>query len=257
MVASTIPPLATTSPSTSTMNPTTTEHDFRFPRRPFKRGSFYDTPAGSTGSAAGRNSHSIDSRSPAAAASAKNNANHPIIADQDSPGDWRLQELSLDLANPLPDTSSSGRMSHLLQAPLFPTLRNDMAGSDESLEQLHENDPLATQVWKFFRNTKRTLPNQARLENLTWRMMYGSSRKHKQEQQERYVFMLLRPAAIPTLPAFPALPAVPLRTIHPSFRLSLVKLPWTTNFFRTLRICPNPGGPSCICIGSLHVKSPI
>ena len=42
---------------------------------------------------------------------------------------------------------------------------------DEQPEELARQDPLGIQIWKHYTNTKNNLPNQQRLENLTWRMM--------------------------------------------------------------------------------------
>jgi GATA-binding protein len=68
---------------------------------------------------------------------------------------------------------------------LFPFLQNGLADSDRSIDKMQHDDPLATQVWKFFARTKQQLPSQHRMENLTWRMMALSMRKHKEEQQQR------------------------------------------------------------------------
>lgn len=137
------------------MNPTTTEHDFRFPRRPFEP-SF---------------GHHTESFRPS-----KDNA------DENSPGDLRIHELNLDM-----DFTKTDNPAHFdfLQTSLFPNLRNGMSGNSESLEQMQQNDPLATQIWRFFRNTKQSLPSQDRMVNLTWRMMHLSLRRRKQEEDAR------------------------------------------------------------------------
>lgn len=203
MAASTSSPLGIASPP-ATMNPTTTEHDYRFPRRPFERGGVHADRRPSAESSQPQSSASTKQQAAAAA------------AESTSPGDWRLQELSLDLP------TANGRPSKphaLLTTSLFPSLQNDIAGPDESIDHIQENDPLAVQVWKFFRNTKQSLPNQDRMENLTWRMMYANMRKCRQEQQERYgpfplVFLLLvialcsfcshfRSLGFPGFPSFP------------------------------------------------------
>lgn len=51
-------------------------------------------------------------------------------------------------------------------------------------EEMQKKDPLGTQIWKLYSRTKTQLPNQERLENLTWRMM-AMNLKRKQEEQER------------------------------------------------------------------------
>lgn len=163
------------------MNTTTTEHDYRFPRRPFEKGGTYaDHPSAESPSQSPVSTKK--DADPAAAAAAATAA--AAAADQDSPGDWRLQELNLDISKA---DGKSPKSYDLLKTSLFPDLRSDIAGTDESLEQMRENDPLAIQVWTFFRKTKQILPNQQRMENLTWRMMYANLRKRALEEQERYV----------------------------------------------------------------------
>lgn len=72
----------------------------------------------------------------------------------------------------------------LLGPAIFPSLENGIADSDQSIGKMQQDDPLATQIWKFFAKTKQQLPNQHRMENLTWRMMSLNMRKEKQKQQE-------------------------------------------------------------------------
>lgn len=125
-------------------NPTITEHDYRFPRRPSEPG-------------AGRDE----------------------VKDEGSPGDLRIRELNLDMA--AMNTSSAARHD-LLQTSLFSHLENDLSGSKQTLAEMQDQDPLAMQVWKFFIKTKQSLPKQERLENLTWRMMHSSLRKGREQQ---------------------------------------------------------------------------
>ncbi|ORY67385.1 uncharacterized protein BCR38DRAFT_156674 [Pseudomassariella vexata] len=142
MAAITASPPATADPTTA-MNPTTTEHDFRFPRRPLEA----DT---------------IIAR----------------IDNETSPGELRMQELNLDFARP------SSAHHNLLDSSIFPTWRHGMASTKDSLEQMQQNDPLATQVWRFFSKTKQSLPSQERMENLTWRMMHTKLRTQRQKPEE-------------------------------------------------------------------------
>ncbi|KAM0583321.1 hypothetical protein ACHAP6_008482 [Verticillium nonalfalfae] len=58
-----------------------------------------------------------------------------------------------------------------------------MGASGDTPELLQQEDPLATQVWKFFSKTKQSLPNQERMENLTWRMMAMNMKKKRQEEE--------------------------------------------------------------------------
>lgn len=145
MAATTVTPMATASPA-FTMDPTSTEHDWRFPRR----------PAGSENP-------------------------HMMRADDDIRAS--LRELNGDLDGAYDDAASS----KLLGPALFPLLQDANADSNESLDQMQQDDPLATQVWKFFARTKQQLPNQHRMENLTWRMMALGMRRHKQQMQKKYV----------------------------------------------------------------------
>ncbi|UNI24329.1 Sodium- and chloride-dependent GABA transporter 1 [Purpureocillium takamizusanense] len=138
MHASTATPTATSRPIVA-MDPTTTEHDFRFPRRPDRR----------------------------AAAAANDQSSRPGAVDQSK--------------RDLIQRTYASANDNLLGTPLFPTLQSD---SPQSVDEMQDDDPLATQVWKFFKSTKQQLPNQQRMENLTWRMMALSMRKKKQLEEE-------------------------------------------------------------------------
>lgn len=50
-------------------------------------------------------------------------------------------------------------------------------------DEMAKKDPLATQVWKMYAKQKSTLPNGARMENLTWRMMALTLRKKKEQER--------------------------------------------------------------------------
>jgi GATA-binding protein, other eukaryote len=50
----------------------------------------------------------------------------------------------------------------------------------ESPEEMRRKDPLGTQIWKLYSKTKTRLPNQERLENLTWRMMAMNLKRREQ-----------------------------------------------------------------------------
>lgn len=47
---------------------------------------------------------------------------------------------------------------------------------------MQKQDPLGTQIWKLYSRTKSRLPNQKRMENLTWRMMAMNLRCWEQQQ---------------------------------------------------------------------------
>lgn len=52
---------------------------------------------------------------------------------------------------------------------------------DETGEALSKKDPIAAQVWRMFNKAKQTLPNGARMENLTWRLMSMTLKKRREE----------------------------------------------------------------------------
>lgn len=89
---------------------------------------------------------------------------------------------SLDLPTPEPIASTS-----LLRDAVFPDWKDaSTADALESPEEMQKKDPLGTQIWKLYSRTKTRLPNQERMENLTWRMMAMNLRKREQNR-EMYV----------------------------------------------------------------------
>ncbi|EON98779.1 putative nitrogen regulatory protein area protein [Phaeoacremonium minimum UCRPA7] len=91
-----------------------------------------------------------------------------------------LQEFRWDL-----DSTYHSAQNSLFKTDSFPTFHDGMAGMSDSPEELQRQDPLATQVWRFFSKTKQMLPNQERMENLTWRMMHLNMRKRAQTEEAR------------------------------------------------------------------------
>lgn len=83
----------------------------------------------------------------------------------------------------LPDPDEVAR-DELLRDTVFPAWRDDSGGDPtlESPEELQKKDPLGTQIWKLYSRTKTRLPNQERMENLTWRMMAMNLRRREQMQ---------------------------------------------------------------------------
>lgn len=125
------------------------DHDFRFPRRP-------DNQSASVLN----NSHNNDTKSSGASA--------------------RAQDGKLDYS------ASKRARNDLLGECFFPTWKDGTAGEElDNTDEMQKKDPLATQIWKLYSKTKKQLPNQERLENLTWRMMAMSLRKRKQEEESR------------------------------------------------------------------------
>ncbi|OJD13980.1 hypothetical protein AJ78_05640, partial [Emergomyces pasteurianus Ep9510] len=72
----------------------------------------------------------------------------------------------------------------LLRESVFPDWRDGTHGGGyQDTDEMQKQDPLATQIWKLYSRTKSQLPNQERMENLTWRMMAMNLRK-KREREE-------------------------------------------------------------------------
>lgn len=139
-------------PSTAT---SITEHDFRFPRRPTvpKLGDFRKPPTPQIGRT--------------------NNTKTQIT------GAGNEQD-KLDFS------AGSSARKELLRESFFPAWKDDSARDElESPDEMQKKDPLATQIWRLYSKTKQQLPNQERMENLTWRMMAMSLRKRKQEEAAR------------------------------------------------------------------------
>lgn len=104
------------------------------------------------------------------------------------PRDIPSHKAAAQSQKPLPQSPSQS--SGLLGASLFPSL--DDVGASGNINQMQTDDPLAAQIWKFFSKTKQQLPNQQRMENLTWRMMALNMRKRQQEESRQgYVFILV------------------------------------------------------------------
>ena len=158
-----------------------TEHDFRFPRRP--------------GADAGRGVF----KSPSFAAHAQPRHLSSTTV-RSGPGGLRaeLQGLRLDLAAsaastaaatmaPAPATATPNPVRYdLLRASAFtPFQTTAAADSSQRPEDMRRQDPIAHQVWRFFAKTKQALPEQERMENLTWRMMHLTLRKRRQAEAAR------------------------------------------------------------------------
>ena len=55
---------------------------------------------------------------------------------------------------------------------------------DNGPEDMAKADPLATQIWRMYAKHREQLPNAARMENLTWRMMSLTLRKQRDEKED-------------------------------------------------------------------------
>ncbi|KAK0729789.1 hypothetical protein B0H67DRAFT_638364 [Lasiosphaeris hirsuta] len=165
MATSTAIPTATSSPLMS-MNPTTTEHDFRFPRRPDAATGVFVKGNSSPASHHARTQHPAGLRA-------------------------ELHNLHLDFSAPTPATTTRATPTFtrahddLLRASAFtPFESTAAAGLAQSPDEMQKLDPLAMQIWRFFHQTKLALPNQERIENLTWRMMHTELRKRCRAEAE-------------------------------------------------------------------------
>lgn len=159
------------------MHPTITEHDYRFPRRP--------DPHRSTDRIFAR----MDSQDGHVALT---NGNAAAAAAMTS------------------GQPASSSKNNILNAALFDGFQKVEASSseqDDDFEKMMQSeDPLAAQIWKFFTRTKQQLPNQQRMENLTWRMMALNLRRRQQQQQReqqqqkthnRYYYIFLSSRLMP------------------------------------------------------------
>ena len=101
----------------------------------------------------------------------------PTTTDHDS----NHSPVNLDIS-----TESQNTRKDLLRESFFPGWKNDAAGAGlANPAEMQKQDPLATQIWKLYSKTKTQLPNQERMENLTWRMM-AMNLKRKEREQARY-----------------------------------------------------------------------
>ncbi|KIX10402.1 uncharacterized protein Z518_01484 [Rhinocladiella mackenziei CBS 650.93] len=91
----------------------------------------------------------------------------------------KSQSPNLDLST----SETIARNEQLLREAVFPGWKDDPRSDElESPEELQKKDPLGTQIWKLYSRTKSRLPNQERMENLTWRMMAMNLRRREQKQ---------------------------------------------------------------------------
>lgn len=165
----------------ASLNPPSTEHDWRFPRRPTD-----DADSGADAMKFDRPEDAAVSKSTGTASSPnKPKTKHSCASDARRTAGLRdtVKQLRFDLS----DTVSAAQ-TRLSKAQAFRGFSDGIAGMSASPEELAKEDPLATQVWRFYAKTKQNLPNQERMENLTWRMMAVNLRKQSQagDESNRY-----------------------------------------------------------------------
>jgi GATA-binding protein len=79
-----------------------------------------------------------------------------------------------------PPHAEQARKELLREADFLAWQRSPGANLDDDPQEMQKQDPLGTQIWKLFKNTKSQLPNQERMENLSWRMMAMNLRRREQ-----------------------------------------------------------------------------
>lgn len=101
-------------------------------------------------------------------------ASNPKFKTNDTPSS------NLDLSTP----DSQARNELLRNSAFADWDDHDTASSAlDNPDELQKQDPLGTQIWKLYSRTKSRLPNQERMENLTWRMMAMNLRRREQQMQ--------------------------------------------------------------------------
>jgi GATA-binding protein, other eukaryote len=184
------------------MSPTSTEHDFRFPRRPAdsgpgdmkakqsERAASASTSASARARASARTNKKgsgaaspVANRSPRTTHRTNNNNNNNNKSKNTADMRGSLKEVRFDLSRTI--DSARGTLS---KTDAFAGFHDGIAGMSDSPTDLGKDDPLAAQVWRFFSKTKQRLPNQERMENLTWRMMHTSLRNQRlaNDESSRY-----------------------------------------------------------------------
>ncbi|OQE17912.1 hypothetical protein PENSTE_c019G00665 [Penicillium steckii] len=95
--------------------------------------------------------------------------------------DSQMMSDDLSLSSPFSPTTSNNN-DNFLQDPIFPEWKTGTPRGGDNPDDLQKQDPLAAQIWRLYTRTKSQLPNQERMENLTWRMMAMSLKRKEREQ---------------------------------------------------------------------------
>ncbi|KAJ6095211.1 Nitrogen regulatory protein nrfA [Penicillium sp. IBT 16267x] len=95
--------------------------------------------------------------------------------------DSHMMSDDFSFGSPFSPTSSTAQ-DGLLNDPIFPEWRSGAPRGGDNPDELQRQDPLAAQIWRLYTKTKANLPNQERMENLTWRMMAMSLKRKEREQ---------------------------------------------------------------------------
>ncbi|RDL37013.1 Glucocorticoid receptor-like (DNA-binding) [Venustampulla echinocandica] len=136
---------APSNPTPSSSSTSITDHDYRFPRRP---------------------AHQQQSEARTTVAGPHTNGSFSAARDK------------------LDHSATASARKELLRESFFRPWRDDAADDDlESPDEMQRKDPLGTQIWRLYSKTKKQLPNQERMENLSWRMMAMNLRTRKQQEE--------------------------------------------------------------------------
>ncbi|KAL2161270.1 hypothetical protein VTH06DRAFT_8490 [Thermothelomyces fergusii] len=174
MAATTTDSSAAPGPLGPMHHPTMTEHDFRFPRRPAA-----DSAAGARKTDRLESASSTPTTAAAAATKQTPSISAPKTATSGAGAAAALRPGLIDGRLSLGLTQGGVAHLDLLRASAFPPFQQSARREAQSLEEMQREDPLATQIWKFYAKTKQLLPAQERMENLTWRMMHLKLQKTK------------------------------------------------------------------------------
>ncbi|KAJ5141568.1 Nitrogen regulatory protein nrfA [Penicillium atrosanguineum] len=98
--------------------------------------------------------------------------------------DSHMMSDDFSFGSPFSPTNSAAQ-DGMLQDPIFPEWKTGVPRGGDNPEELQKQDPLAAQIWKLYTRTKSQLPNQERMENLTWRMMAMNLKRKEREQQQQ------------------------------------------------------------------------
>ncbi|KAL3468690.1 hypothetical protein BJX99DRAFT_117836 [Aspergillus californicus] len=103
------------------------------------------------------------------------------------------------LTSPISPPDSAQIHDSLLRDNLFPEWKPDAARGIDAPDEMQRRDPLGTQIWKLYSRTKAQLPNQERMENLTWRMMTMNLRRQERERLNHQARLSNRNNPIPAM----------------------------------------------------------
>lgn len=119
----------------------------------------------------------------------------PVSQDTSSPEKNRKGGRDTIVNNILHDNFLSSRappsaVASPVPLPSFPASRRPSHGDTgessfpavQSPDEMAKKDPLASQVWKAYARDRGTLPNGARMENLTWRLMHLTLKKTEERE---------------------------------------------------------------------------